>query len=130
MSRHEARMIGAALVMVGVFGCVRPSTPAATAQSSVLTHDEIARADALTALEAIQLLRPGFLVARGATSLLDPTAGYPNVYVDGIRHGALATLADIRAADVATIRLYRSGEATYRFGTGNPGGVIAVTTRH
>jgi hypothetical protein len=38
-------------------------------------------------------------------------------------------LRNIPASDVAVIRLYRSWEATTKFGAGKMGGVIAVTTR-
>jgi hypothetical protein len=44
--------------------------------------------------------------------------------------GQIASLRTIPASQVSTIRLYRAWEAATKFGTGNMGGVIAVTTRH
>jgi hypothetical protein len=75
-------------------------------------------------------LRANFLSYRGETSLNNRSSQpYPTVYVDGQPYGAIASLRTIPASQVATIRLYRSSEATTKFGTGNMGGVIAVTTR-
>jgi hypothetical protein len=51
------------------------------------------------------------------------------VYVDGQAFGPIGTLRNIPASQIATIRLYRSWEATTKFGTGNMGGVVAITTR-
>jgi outer membrane cobalamin receptor len=49
--------------------------------------------------------------------------------VDGQEYGPIGTLRNIPASEISTIRLYRSWEATTKFGTGNMGGVIAITTR-
>jgi len=51
------------------------------------------------------------------------------VYVDGQEFGPIASLRNLPASQIGAIRLYRSWEATTKFGTGNMGGVIAVTTR-
>jgi outer membrane receptor for ferrienterochelin and colicin len=51
------------------------------------------------------------------------------VYVDGQLFGLLATLRTIPSAQISEIRLYRSWEAMTKFGNGNMGGVIAITTR-
>lgn len=45
-------------------------------------------------------------------------------------YGSVATLTTIAATDIAMIRMYSASEATFRFGTGNVGGVIDVFTKH
>jgi hypothetical protein len=104
--------------------------PGEVSNSQVITEEEIEASRAPTAYEVIQKLRANFLSYRGETSLNTRNSQpYPTVYVDGQEFGPISTLRNIPASQVASIRLYRSWEATTKFGTGNMGGVIAVTTR-
>ena len=99
--------------------------------AQIITEEEIDASRAATAYEAIQKLRANFLSYRGETSLnRNQSQPFPTVYVDGMEFGQIASLRTIPASQVSTIRLYRSWEATTKFGTGKMGGVIAVTTRH
>ena len=119
------------LVPAVVLACApRRLGPDEALKQELITEDEIDASRASTALEAIQRLRVGFLTYRGETSL-DRTKSqpYPTVYVDGIEYGPIGTLRTIPALEVSTIRLYRSWEATTKFGSGHMGGVIAITTR-
>jgi outer membrane cobalamin receptor len=98
--------------------------------AQLITEEEVDASRAVTALEVIQKLRANFLTYRGETSFYrNSSQPYPNVYVDGQEFGPIGSLRNIPAAQIATIRLYRSWEATTKFGTGNMGGVIAITTR-
>ncbi|HEX9220220.1 MAG TPA: hypothetical protein VF858_07015, partial [Gemmatimonadaceae bacterium] len=98
--------------------------------NQLITEEEIEASRAPTAYDVIQKLRANFLSYRGETSFdKRKSQPYPTVYVDGQEFGPLSSLRTIPASQVATIRLYRSWEATTKFGTGNMGGVIAVTTR-
>jgi hypothetical protein len=122
----------AALVLVaGVIACATPRLgPGDVSNSQVITEEEISASHASTAYDAIQKLRANFLSNRGETSFdKSKSQPYPTVYVDGQEFGPISSLRGIPAAEVASIRLYRSWEATTKFGTGNMGGVIAVTTR-
>ena len=118
-----------ALVPVA-FACVTPPPSHAVSDPQLITEDEIEASRAPTAFEVIQKLRANFLSYRGETSFdRQKSQPYPTVYVDGQEYGPIGTLRNIPASQVATIRLYRSWEATTKFGTGNMGGVIAITTR-
>jgi len=98
--------------------------------SQIITEQEIEASRTATAYDAIQKLRANFLSYRGETSFnKNNSKPYPTVYVDGQEFGPISSLRSIPASQVATIRLYRSWEATTKYGTGNMGGVIAVTTR-
>lgn len=101
------------------------------ADPQLITEDEVVASVGTTAYEVIRSLRPNFLSYRGETSFnKDTSRPFPNVYVDDQPFGAVSILHSIPASDVSSIRLYRSGEATTKFGTGNLGGVIAISTRH
>jgi len=118
-----------AVVSLGVAGCAH--LPAQEAHTpNVITAEQIEASQSVTAYEAIQKLQPNFLVARGPTSLSGTSSAFPNVWLDDVPYGPLATLKDIPAQNVALIRMYRAWEATYKFGTGNMGGVIEVFTKH
>jgi outer membrane cobalamin receptor len=126
----HARFLATALSGV-LFACASPQLrPVHLGESQLITEEEIERSQAPTAYDAIQKLRANFLTYRGETSLdRNKSQPYPTVYVDGQEYGSLSSLRNIPASQVATIRLYRSWEATTTFGTGNMGGVIAITTR-
>lgn len=124
-------ILGAAALMVGLgANCGRqPAAPPAPLGDTI-TSDQILRSEATNAYEVIERLKPNFLASRGPISLHDPTAGAATVYLDDVPYGPIASLTSIPAGDVAIIRMYRASEATFRFGTGNAGGVIDVITRH
>jgi outer membrane cobalamin receptor len=126
----HARFLVTALAGV-LFACTSPRlTPGHVGESQLITEEEIERSRAPTAYEVIQRLRANFLSYRGETSFdRNKSQPYPTVYVDGQEYGPLSSLRNIPSSQVATIRLYRSWEATTKFGTGNMGGVIAITTR-
>ena len=125
------RWIVSSLAVVAI-ACAPPRSSApGGVDTQIITEEEIDASRAATAYEAIQKLRANFLSYRGETSLnRNQSQPFPTVYVDGMEFGQIASLRTIPASQVSTIRLYRSWEATTKFGTGKMGGVIAVTTRH
>lgn len=128
-------MIGARWFLVFlpavVFSCTPlPFERGKISRSELITEDEIEASLGATAYEVIQRLRPTFLSYRGETSFdKSKSQPYPRVYIDGQELGPISTLRTIPALEIATIRLYRAWDATTKFGTGNMGGVIAITTR-
>jgi len=121
------------LVFAALSACISPRLASDTRRDpQLITEEEVlAAVGATTAYELIHNLRPNFLTFRGETSFDKRTSRpYPNVYVDDQPFGSISILQSIPALDVSTIRLYRSGEAMTKYGTGNAGGVIAISTRH
>jgi outer membrane cobalamin receptor len=114
------------------FSCAPPGPSLRSGQDSqIITEEEVEASRAPTAYDVIQKVHANFLSYRGETSFnKNGSQPYPTVYVDGQQFGPLTSLRNISASQVATIQLYRSWEATTKFGTGNMGGVIAITTRH
>lgn len=118
----------AAVVLTSACAAAKPTTELAS-DSSVITEEEIVNSGAVTAYDAIKKIHANFLSYRGPTTLNQTSSPVPTVYVDGQLFGLLATLRTIPSAQIAEIRMYRSWEAMTRFGNGNMGGVIAITTR-
>jgi TonB-dependent Receptor Plug Domain len=122
--------LATALLTLTLSACITASqVPRPTQDQQLITQDEIAHTRAANAYDVIHSLRANFLSLRGETSLLATSSPYPTVYVDGMRYGGIDVLRDIPAMQIASIRLYRSWDAMTRFGYGNMGGVIAITTR-
>lgn len=130
----------AVVVSVGACGGATPSlfdegpAPRET-DDAVGSPDEILHAEILerggndqTAMQLIRRLRPIWLGARGQKSLADPSATYPVVYIDDIRHGGLDTLHGIPSSEIHSVRYFSMAEATIRWGTGHPSGVINIVT--
>ena len=123
-------LVGLVVVLIAV-SCSPPRLgPGEISNSQFISEDEVEASRGTNALEVIQKLRANFLTYRGETSLnKNQSQPYPTVWVDGQEYGSISTLRTIPASQISTIRLYRSWEATTKFGTGNMGGVIAITTR-
>lgn len=143
----------AMLLVTGAFACA--SAPANNGsgprkEPNIITQAQIDAAGlGLTAYDVVKHLRPNLVTARGQTSfnngqcdtsavaephvtaacLRQAAAAYPHVYVDGVRYGDINTLKTLPSAQVGEIRFYPASEAQTVFGTGNPAGVIAVSTR-
>ena len=120
-----------ALSSIALQACAhsRPSAVRRSYEAQVISEAEIIEADVASAYDVIRKLRANFLTYRGRTNFRGSSASEPRVYVDDQPYGGVSSLRSIRAGQVAEIRLYRSWEATTKFGTGNMDGVIAVTTR-
>ena len=118
-----------AIVLLGA-ACSHSPRPETikTGSSQFITGAEITESGAINAYDAIVMLRANFFTTRGKTSFAGK-APLPTVYVDGIAYGEVASLKNISAKEVSSIRFYQPWEATTKFGTGNMGGVIEVMTR-
>jgi hypothetical protein len=149
MSRFSLSVPMMSLLVVLASGCAPASgatetgsTARRSTSSSVITAEEIAGVEVSTAFDIVQKLRPQFLRGRGSTSTRSGapegtgTAGAPattatqvRVYVDGALAGDVEALRRIAANSVRDIRYLSAADATTRYGTGHPVGVIEVRTR-
>ena len=107
---------------------------------NIIRADEIAKVELATAYDIVARLRGEFLRTRGpVTKTTDRKTGRPaltieqptiTVFVDEVEMGPVErTLYLIPAQEVFEIRLYRSADATTKYGSRHIGGVIAVTTK-
>lgn len=126
----RVRSLFSVVVPFWLFACAHPQTSSQTPlNSDVISEEEIAATNATNAYEVIKRLRGNFLSFRGKTSLLGTSNADPTVYVDNQAYGPISSLKTIPAIQITSIRLYRSWEATTKYGQGNMGGVIAVSTK-
>ena len=112
-----------------------PPRSAAAAEEARGSRDEIVWAEIRrrenidpSARQLIERLRPNWLRARGSISFANPGSAYPVVYIDGIRYGSIDTLHQITPSQIQRIEFIRPGDATIRWGTGHPSGVINIVT--
>ena len=103
---------------------------AAPQTRNLITADEIAKSNASNAYDAVERLRPAFLQTRGPQSIQNTAPPTPMVYVDGMRYGALQSLMSLPTISIISIQYLNALDATQRFGMGNDGGAILVTTKH
>lgn len=93
-----------------------------------LTGEEIRSAGITSVLEAIRRLRPQYLVSRAPVTGANKS-GLPVVYVDNMPYGPVSELQAMPTETVAEIRFISPEDATTRWGTNYPNGVILVTSK-
>jgi hypothetical protein len=107
------------------------AAPAPRRNSALLAAEEIrtANLDRGTAYDAIARLRPTW-VSRTTRSFDPPSNEGAVVFIDGQRFGDVASLRNVDADHMESIRFYSAAEAGGIYGLqGGMSGVIAVTTK-
>jgi len=124
------KRIAGGVVLAALTGCASNSRAGrfANYKPNLITRAEIVDSHAPDALTAVRRLRGEFLSNRGRTSITLATPMLPVVYLDQMQLGSFDVLSTIPANDIAEIRLYRSWEASYKFGKDKTAGVIQVIT--
>ncbi len=90
--------------------------------TNLITSEEWQGQSVTTALDAVRRLRPGWLQPRGQT-------GLPAVFRNNARWGDdPRSLENLLLTEITEIRYMNGRDATTRFGTGYPGGIIQVIT--
>ncbi|MEO8193761.1 MAG: TonB-dependent receptor plug domain-containing protein [Gemmatimonadales bacterium] len=126
----RGRLLAGVVVPFWLIACAHPqSASQSSSHAEEITEEEIAASNQVNAYEVVRKLRANFLSFRGKTSLIGTSNADPTVYVDEIAFGPVSSLKTIPASQITRIRLYRSWEATTKYGMGNMGGVIAVSTK-
>ena len=117
------------LVLSVLPACATSGESSSSGDANVITYEEIEEISVNTAHDVVDRLRPRWLRSRGRTSLENPTAGMPVVYLGSSRFGGLDSLHEISSDDIEELRYFSASQATTRFGTGHDGGVIQITLR-
>jgi hypothetical protein len=129
----RGRLFAGVLVPLLLLGCSHSKSvnPLYSVNPDVISDDEIlsVASNVSTAYDIIKKLRGNWFSYRGKTSLIGTSNADPTVYVDDQAYGPISSLRTIPASQVTQMRIYRSWEATTKYGTGNMGGVIAVATK-
>jgi len=124
----RGRTLANLAVSVAAAGCAVASRSSETPRNFI-DRTEIATTRASTAWDAVQQLRPDFLRGRAVASNNRVSTETPIVFLDDTRLGELDQLRTIPASIVLSIQLISASDATTRWGTGYPAGVIEVRTR-
>lgn len=129
----RGRLLAGVLVPLLLAGCSHSKSPAPlyAVNPDVISDEEILSVaqNTSTAYDIIKKLRGNWFSYRGKTSVLGTSSADPTVYVDDQAYGPISSLKSIPASQVTQMRIYRSWEATTKYGMGNMGGVIAVATK-
>jgi hypothetical protein len=105
----------------------RDATP--SRDSDLLTAQEFANVNGSTLYDAVQQLRPAWIMRTQPNPVLQRTQGDVIVYIDGVRYGAgIAALRMFTLNSVASAQYFSPTSATARFGPGHLLGAIEVTT--
>lgn len=120
------------LALVPLGGCV--SGGAVPADRTPRDRDRINREQldalpSLTALEAVERYHRDWLRGRAGTISSPTGRTYPHVFVDGRPFGTMDTLAQFSTVEVEEIRFFSAADATTRYGTGYPAGIIEIILR-
>jgi hypothetical protein len=94
----------------------------------VISELEIGSSTARNALEAVQKLRPQWLRSRGSGSF-GRAPDVVMIYLNDVRLGGPAALAQLMTDGVKEIRFYNAADATSRWGTDHTAGAIVVTMK-
>jgi|SRR5690242_1073203 outer membrane receptor protein involved in Fe transport len=125
----RVRYLVSVVVPLLLAACAHSGVNQPEMRQDVITEDEIARSSAVNGYDVVTKLRANFFANRGRTSVNGTSNSDPTVYVDDQAYGPISSLKTIPASQISLIKLYRSWEATTKYGSGNMGGVIAVTTK-
>jgi outer membrane receptor for ferrienterochelin and colicin len=102
----------------------------APSSRNAITEEELNSLPPSNVFQAVQRLRPAWL--RGRVTTVRGASGeryYAQVFVDGMPRGDLDVLNGMDIRDVQEIRYQSAPDATTRFGTGYPGGIIEIVTK-
>jgi hypothetical protein len=129
-SRRSLTLV--ALLFAGMLaGCAGATTqsPDGRGKSTIVTQTELATTNSDNLYDALAKLRPQWLTSRGAVSVTDPEQSAVNVYSSGTLMGKVDYLRQVRLLDVTEVRYWDAGQASARFGMGNPRGVIELVRK-
>ena len=98
---------------------------------AVISREELATDDiaTLSAYDAVQRLRPGWLSPRGASSVSGSANRFPGVMLSNNVMDDVAILHTLPVTDVESMRYLDARDATTRFGTGYVNGLIEIFPR-
>lgn len=97
---------------------------------SRISAEELANLPSGTAYDAVRRLRPAWLRSRGALSMSTTgTGSLPRIFVDGRDFGSVESLRQFNVDSVGEMEYLSASDATTRYGTGYPGGIILLRTK-
>lgn len=127
MTRHLFLRSALLVLLASLHACASLSTtPPSSGGPDVITREDMAGLERLTALQVVERLHPQWLQTRGLDSFEESNEVV--VYIDNTRRGGINELRRLNATEVGEIRYLDSREATTQFGAGHPSGAIFLLT--
>jgi len=128
---RRTTVLAVALLLAGGLACGGMGSGGGGGGSGTLTTQQLRQLEAEydDMYELVQGERPTWLQTRGNVSFQNPEAGLPAVFVDGVEQGRPSALRRLNPSDVEEAEFMSASDATTRYGTGYPGGIIRVSTR-
>ena len=123
--RKHVPLIFALVLLLG--GCAGNGATARSGRSDMIVQEQLQGRGFASAYDAIEALRGNWLRTRGRTTLTGPELEI-QVYMDNTHLGAVETLRQIPAVNVAYIQWYNANDATARWGIGHGAGAVYVST--
>ena len=120
-----ARGVAATLA---ISACAAASQGPARGSSNVITREELEATPTTSAYDAVQRLRPQW-ITRPRASTLQPGGNPIIVFVDRSQFGVLESLRSLNTDQIERMEFVAARDATTRYGTGYPSGIVEVTTR-
>ncbi len=128
MRRTHLTLLVALLLLAGCLSAGRSGSAEEERDSDRISLEQLESQPAGNLYEAVQRLRPIWLRSRGPFSTTRPQS-FADVFVDDRYYGPLETLRQFDLATVSEVVFLSGRDATTRFGTGYPGGVIQVVLK-
>ena len=118
------------LVMSMLSACShKQASGPAPSQQSLITRDDIEKARAKSALDAVQRYRADVLTAHAQSSILLNKRTRPVVFLNDTYLGQIDELRHLPAEEIQEIRIHNGIDATQKFGSQYGGGVIQIISR-
>ena len=129
----RALPVSTVLALILLAGCVSGSATSGLqgGERNRISLEEIQTQPSTSAFEIVSRLRPNWLRGHSGTFRSGSGTGRnsPAVFVDGRPFGALDSLHQFGTEVLQELRFISAPDATTRFGTGDPAGIIEVVTR-
>jgi hypothetical protein len=120
------------LAMGTTWACVTTASQGSSGSGSdrnLITRAQLESIPSLSAYEAVERYHRDWLRGRSGTVRSDTGRSYPQVFVDGRPYGAIEALHQFTADTIEKIQFISAPDATTRYGTGYPGGIIDLVLR-
>jgi hypothetical protein len=127
MRGHAVMFVGLVWLAAGACASATQGGARASRGGNVITRTELDRVPGTNVYDAIQQLRPGWLSRPTAPTVLGTNPVM--AYVDRHQFGTADDLRNLGTSEVERIELVSAADATTRYGTGHPSGIIEITTR-
>lgn len=130
--KSTARVLSLALLTACASGGTMGGASPSARDPNLITPAELATENSSNVYDAVEHLRPEMLrphMANASSSISAPGNFAVRVYLDANPFGTIADLRTIPVSTIKQIQYLTPSQAMQRFGSGNAGGVILLSTR-